>query len=324
MGKETGGTILKTVKQAADVAIGNKVDFPTIWKASGWTGDYSVNIRFFNPDPNNEELTMKYIVGPIAALLMFSVPRSDDGKTYYWPWLCKYNIPGLVNVEAGYVKNVTVIKGGDDNKISYGQVPGIVDVKVDFGNLYSVMISLLNSDGISNTDAPTLQRWIQQFKNKKPFVDSIKGQPSWLYRNTTASDNQSAGELIEEAEVEQLINSSIFSTTNTSRDDQALAPRVAQAPTDYWDRNILLTAIAPDVLDKMTEDDANTLLGILDTQIPIETTNYETQVDNINKDEDITEPVRQEKLAYAKSTYDMEMKIGSDNKVKLQKVLAGN
>jgi len=65
---------------------GARVDFPQVWRNSGFTPSYSVTIRFYNPKPASELATKKYIIGPLATLLCLAVPRTDDGKTYNWPF----------------------------------------------------------------------------------------------------------------------------------------------------------------------------------------------------------------------------------------------
>ena len=125
--------------------MGAKLDFPQIWKSSAWGTTYSIDVRLYNPDPSSLELTNQYIVGPLAILMAFVVPRSRDGHTYHWPYLCKYKVRGLYDVTSGYIKSISVVKGGNDNQIAYNQRAGIVDLSIELGVLYNTMISRANS-----------------------------------------------------------------------------------------------------------------------------------------------------------------------------------
>jgi hypothetical protein len=66
---------------------GARVDFPQVWKNSGFTPSYQLTIRLYNPKPGDKRATQKYIVGPIIALLLLAVPQTQDGQTYSWPFL---------------------------------------------------------------------------------------------------------------------------------------------------------------------------------------------------------------------------------------------
>lgn len=170
---------------SANVALGNKLDFPQIWKSSGWSPSYSVNVRLYNPFPGEKKATEKYITGPLTALMMFVVPRTRDGHTFFWPWLCKYRVRGLFNVKAGYIKSIQVIKGGDDNNIAFNQRPGIVDVKIELGTLYQTMISSTNSNA---SDIPTLTNWLEEFSEAKRWADGsqVNQAPRWTRFGTNA------------------------------------------------------------------------------------------------------------------------------------------
>jgi hypothetical protein len=166
------GAATRMVSLAASAATG-RIDFPKFWSSSGWDPSYNINIRLYNPFPHDKVATEKYIVGPLAALLMFVVPRSTDGYTYHWPWLCRFRVPGLFNVQAGYVRSIQVIKGGDDNSIAMNQRPGIVDVKMELGVLYKSMVSIAN-EGL--TERPALARWLEQFSCSKNWADGRKSE----------------------------------------------------------------------------------------------------------------------------------------------------
>ena len=173
--------------------LGKRIDFPQFWDSASWSASHSIHVRLYNPFPNDIKSTNKYITGPLAALLMFVVPRtSDDGNFYHWPWCCKYKASGLFDIQSGYVKSIQVIKGGDDNVIAYNQVPGIVDVKIEFGSLYNTLVSHSNDN---EPERPTLTKYLEEFQNSKDWTGGgnadNKNQPIWL---SSATSSISPGE----------------------------------------------------------------------------------------------------------------------------------
>jgi hypothetical protein len=151
-----------------------RIDFPQFWRSSSWSPSYNVNIRLYNPYPNDKAATEKYITGPLASLMMFVVPRSTDGHTFHWPWLCKFRAKGLFDVQAGFVRSIQVVKGGDDNSIAMNQRVGIVDVKMELGALYTTMVN----DGLNpaTTDRPQLKSWLNQFSSAKTWADGSSSE----------------------------------------------------------------------------------------------------------------------------------------------------
>jgi len=153
---------------------GARLDFPMIWKTSAFQPSYTMTIRLYNPYPSDLEATKKYIMAPIAAIMMLGVPLSADGVTYSWPFIHRIVSPGIYDLDPAFISNITVIKGGDQQQISFKQRLGIVDVRIDFGSLFSSMLATpkksigrtrptLSSylDGISGTDAykPGVQKF---------------------------------------------------------------------------------------------------------------------------------------------------------------------
>ena len=90
---------------------------------------------------NIKEATEKYIIGPIVAIMLMGVPRAVDASTYTWPFLHRIECPGLYELNPGFISNITVIKGGDQQQISFQQRLGIVDIRIDIGSLYSSILA---------------------------------------------------------------------------------------------------------------------------------------------------------------------------------------
>lgn len=157
------GKMLSTVSQ---MMAGARVDFPQVWKNSGFQPSYNMTVRLYNPDPKDLETTEKYIIGPIAALALLAIPISEDGNVYNWPYLHKIKSLGIYDLNPAFISNVTIVKGGDQQQISFNQRLGIVDVRLDFGSLYSSMISV-KGGGAKITERPTLKTYIDALKKEK-------------------------------------------------------------------------------------------------------------------------------------------------------------
>lgn len=172
-------------------AKGDRIDFPQIWNNSSWAPTYNANIRLYNPHPGDPKYTMQHLIAPLVTILMFAVPYSTDGVTYSAPWLCQFKVPGIYDLKAGFISDISVMKGGDDNHIAFNQVPGIIDIKLTFGTLFNTMVSAnKSSPSITGSDRPTIHSYIEpMIKNPKQFVNdsnvdengfSVNG-PKWAY-----------------------------------------------------------------------------------------------------------------------------------------------
>jgi len=137
-GTGIGAAIAKAANQAIG---GSRFDFPFVWKSSGFNANYSLNIKLFNPDPNSVKSTAENIAGPLCALLCLGLPIGN-GAAYSWPFVHIINAPGFFGSKAVGIQNITVTKGGEQNihSIRTGFV-GMVDVRIDFINLFDPMIA---------------------------------------------------------------------------------------------------------------------------------------------------------------------------------------
>lgn len=160
------GLAASRVGQVANTLLsGARVDFPSIWKNSAYAPSYTMTIRLYNPNPGDKESTKKYIIGPIAALLLLGIPLSEDNSsTYSWPFLHKVKAPGIYNLNPAFISNIAVIKGGDQQQIAFNERLGMVDVRIDFGSLYS---SILATKGKVSGDRPTLKKYLKAMEEEK-------------------------------------------------------------------------------------------------------------------------------------------------------------
>jgi len=161
LSNKIGVDLRGTTDIIGETIMGKAIDFPQLWRSSSWCPSYNANIRLYNPYPGDKDATNRFIVGPLASLLMFVCPRTSNGYNFSWPWMCKYRVPGLFNVQAGFIKDVTVIRGGDDNHFALNGMPGIVDVRITLGTLYSNMLAG-NSAKLEGRGNPKLYEWLGQ------------------------------------------------------------------------------------------------------------------------------------------------------------------
>ena len=161
---------------------GARLDFPSLWKSSTFQPSYSLTVRLFNPYPQNPDATRKYILGPMVALMLLACPRTVDGGTYTWPWFQKISCPGIFDLNPSMITNLTVIKGGDQQQISFQNSMGIVDIRIDIGSLYNTMVSSEQEDKVGGR--PTVRKYADIMEKQKTDVYAI-GPPGSPPINTT-------------------------------------------------------------------------------------------------------------------------------------------
>jgi len=156
------GSVIQNTVSLANKTLGGRIDLPQIWKNSGFAPSYTITIRLFNPNPGNLEVTKKYITGPLCALLLLALPKSSDGVFYSWPFFHKIRVPGLLNLPESYIGNITVVKGGDQQVISYKQNMGMCDVRIEFGCLFDTLVADEGGNEISGR--PSLKEYIKELE----------------------------------------------------------------------------------------------------------------------------------------------------------------
>jgi len=170
-GMSGGNSIAKGVNLVDRLAAGARIDFPQVWKTSSFTPSYTMTIRLYNPNPKSSLDTDRYIIGPIAALMLLATPISEDGATYNWPFLHKVKATGIYDLDPAYIGGITIVKGGDQQSIAYNQRLGMVDVRIDFGSLYNTMVA----SNSANPARPTLKKYLNAMKGERKIYDS-KGE----------------------------------------------------------------------------------------------------------------------------------------------------
>jgi hypothetical protein len=142
----------------------HRLDFPQIWRNSGYQPQYSITVRLYNPNPANTEAMERYILGPLAVILCLGIPRTTDGYFYNWPFFHKIKSPGIWFLDPGVITSISVIKGGDQQQIAFNQRLAMVDVRIDFTSLFN---SFVAEEGDTNLQKrPTVKNYITQLRQE--------------------------------------------------------------------------------------------------------------------------------------------------------------
>lgn len=148
---------------------GARIDFPQVWKSSSFTPSYTMTVRLYNPYPRSDEATKRFIIGPIAAIMLLGTPISEDGGTYNWPFLHEIKATGIYTLSPAFIQSITIVKGGDQQQISQNQRLSMADVRIDFGSLYNSMITGKNI----NPSRPTLKKYLKALEGKRSISDRL-------------------------------------------------------------------------------------------------------------------------------------------------------
>lgn len=152
-------TIRKIPDVMNNMLMGQRVDFPQVWKHSSYVPTYSVNVKLINMFPKNIQLTKELIVGPLAAILGLALPIGES-ETYSYPFLHKVSCPGLFDLKAAGISSITVNKGGDHSLIGYNEILGAVDIRIDFVDLFSVMMMYDPNSSVQSKDRTNLKSYL--------------------------------------------------------------------------------------------------------------------------------------------------------------------
>ena len=151
-----------------------KIDIPSMWKGNSFSAQYELSVRLFCYNVNNEQEYGSKIIASLGALMQFVCPRSKQGKFYQWPFLMEFKIPGLVHLPLAYCSNMTVLKGGDVNDLSWKWRPNMIDLRMTINTVWGVTINSfnqMNDDG----DRPTVSKELNTLSDKK---SGSNGSPS--------------------------------------------------------------------------------------------------------------------------------------------------
>lgn len=202
---------------------GHRVDFPQVWRNSGFTPSYTATVRLYNPNPASPASTEQYIIGPLAVLLCLAVPRSKDGKTYNWPFFHKVRATGIYDLEPAVITNITIIKGGDQQQIAYNQKLGIVDVRLDFASLYG---SMLVEEGVNTfSNRPTVRSYLRALRKDDESLSTRRDRINQVV-------GERAGVPLLRTSVPQLSPADQVQMVNNAAAQQRKAPLVSETSSE--------------------------------------------------------------------------------------------
>ena len=166
-----GQFLAKTINVLGSLGAGARLDFPMIWKSSGYSPSYSFTIRLYNPNPADIVMHKTFIVGPLAALLLMVLPIvQEDGYSYQWPFFHRIKCKGLFNLDPAFITGMTVIKGGEQGLIGYTQRPNLIDVRFEAGSLYRTIVA--NDENVlHSTQRPTLGNYLSDIDSDTKTIE---------------------------------------------------------------------------------------------------------------------------------------------------------
>ena len=182
---------------------GSKLDIPTMWKGSSCSVSYELSIRLNCFNSKNDKQYGSGILAPLVALLQFVTPRSNNGKFYTWPFLLELNIPGCVYLPLAYCSNMTVLKGGDVNDISWCGRPNMIDVRMSINSVYGVTVN--SKDSSYGGDRPSIMQQLLALNGmddrgglKQPVLVEEKEEEKPKKVNYVSTSNASGSDTVED------------------------------------------------------------------------------------------------------------------------------
>ena len=184
----------KTISQIPGIMdsllAGQRVDFPSVWKNSSYTTQYSLNVKLYNAFPSDKKAHNRNIVAPLGALLCLALPQSSDGP-YSYPFFVTVNAPGLFYLPAAGIQSISVTKGGEYASIAYNQRVFCVDVNISFANLFSTMVIYSPDAKNKNAHRPFLGAYLNNLRDeippKEPTELTLRATAPAGVASTTAS-----------------------------------------------------------------------------------------------------------------------------------------
>jgi len=187
LGAKFGGNSMATfTKDTTELMkkLDHKIDFPMMWRGSSFSTSYTLMIRLYNPIPLNDDYYERLIIAPLMALLAFVCPKSTDGKTWTYPFIMKFSIPGRADLRAAYCSNLSVVKGGDVNDVAYNSRPNMIDINMSINPVHSV--KLFSTEELTS-DAPSLKREVEDAL-KTTIEKTSFTSDDWLDQNITENN----------------------------------------------------------------------------------------------------------------------------------------
>jgi len=152
---------------------GNRINFPKIWKGGDATTNLSFNVKI-GPLPivliegENEANRLKlesykrHILGPLAALILLSIPRSTDGVSYSWPYYLGVRIPGVCEYEQAAISSLSVTPI-EHSSSPLSQIPSEFEININVMLLENSIVHVTNPYNAANEIPNTLDKYLSAF-----------------------------------------------------------------------------------------------------------------------------------------------------------------
>lgn len=146
------GLITRVTNELTTVVTGGKIIFPEIWSGSGYSRNYSINIKLRSPDPDPVSIYLNIYL-PIILLISMAAPKqlNNSANSYESPFLVRATYKSIFNCDLGIISSLSITKGGEDKWNVMG-MPMQADVTVTIKDLYSTMF-ISKTQGLLNNTA---------------------------------------------------------------------------------------------------------------------------------------------------------------------------
>jgi hypothetical protein len=134
----------------------SKINWPQVWRNCNYTSSYSLTTRLYCYHCQTKEDYDNNIRAALAALQLFTAPKSKDGILYTAPYVMDFKIPGLLHMPLAYCDNLSVIKGGEEGDFASDGRPNIIEVSMSIQNAYSLCVNTPPSSCYKNPDRPAV------------------------------------------------------------------------------------------------------------------------------------------------------------------------
>jgi len=177
-----GRSFRSLISAGSRVLAGGRIDLPQVWKNSNYSVSYAITVRLYNPNPASKSATERFIIAPLIALLLLVLPKAPTDEhtgekvqgVFHYPYLCKVDCPGVFGLPSAFVSSINIIKGGDQGLYGMNKGIGMIDVRIEFGNLYG---TLVQGPGDA-LDFPTLVNYAKTLNGSQQFTfQEIKYTP---------------------------------------------------------------------------------------------------------------------------------------------------
>lgn len=165
---QSSNKFLQRVPQVVNKLLGGqKVDFPQVWKNSTYAPTYGITIKLYCLDTATTMHFERLIVGPLTALLALALPQGQ-AETYKYPFFCKVDSPGLFSLPAAGITSITVNKGGDGGLVGYNRRIGMIDIRMEFVDLFTTLLMQdTREKNASNDNRTNLKLYLNQLRSSR-------------------------------------------------------------------------------------------------------------------------------------------------------------